>query len=78
MFVASPASWLPPPSVSSRTVPKRWTAGFSYFIATSFIRECGRPQCTPYHRFAHGPYCRLRQRCAAPNPCDDGFVTREL
>jgi hypothetical protein len=31
-FVASPLKSGPPPSVSSRSVPKRWTVGFSYFV----------------------------------------------
>ena len=39
MFVASPASTGPLPSVSSRNVPNRWTIGFSYFIAASEERE---------------------------------------
>jgi hypothetical protein len=35
-FVASPANWAPPPSVSSRSDPKRWTAGFWYVMV--FLR----------------------------------------
>ncbi len=43
-FVASPANCGPPPSVSSRTVPKRCTAGFWYFIATTSLRGCDGPR----------------------------------
>jgi hypothetical protein len=35
MFVLSPPSLGPPPNVISRSVPNRWTVGFSYFILPS-------------------------------------------
>lgn len=62
-FVASPLRLGPPPSVSSRSVPKRWTTGFSYFvIGPSHSVNTGCPSSDNVHRGR----CRTsaRQKCA--------------